>query len=1179
MRRALGAAIAAKASIPSLGGNPNDNAHLTIEGMITTLIINVFVFAVLMLTFESNRFYRQIYLKRLQNRFRAAERVPPYPPETSFGWLFEIYKVSEAEVLRMVGLDAYMCLRFIIICFKLSIFLTFWGLIVLIPVYESAAPYDAEKQNLWDHYSISNLSLGPRIVKYRLWITSLLSYAFAAYFCQLLNTEYNRFSIRRLQWLVQSDGSESNNRDPDTPVQTAYTVMIERIPGDLRSAEKLREHFERIFPGQVYHVEIALDLKQLDSLNAKRKRLRDKLEKAIAHYEATDQRPETYVHTGVYDYSDIEEGIFGDDGILEFIWKSIQPEKFGYSNVDALEYYTEKLVFYNEKVKALQAKYMEESRRADDQLLNKFKNRFDTRAAELMESITYHAAKGIQNLAQGDSVYGNAAKNAAGSNANGSTSHIGELKQKPVLGLATPPPPGAPSHHDPSGTMSPKVHHRAKKVLQGFRIEQLIFGASSENNEVEAQPKSFDDALHQEMKQLENAANAEAKECRRIAKRQEKRLLRNQQKSSSLGLSPIEEGSRESSFFHNSPAEKQLFVDNDDKLEQNEEKKSHLEFKNNFALDHNVIEAEYKDDDNDEEEKITPVGFDLLTQDPTIVEMIKKAGIDFIGEEKFISRKRSESIMNAYEIYQRDTQAEMRDFLHKEKLIPGLLGASSHGTPNRSSHGMPMSPSSQHGTSPRGSMVRGSSFKNEEMNRAKQLSDVTRSLLASSPPFAAPQLEYDHNNHVSIESIDSVSDDNDDDSDDEEKQGLNNASNVPANMNGSVQRTAGGGISMSLPINLMSPEELNEVAKLSADRARQGMRQGWIQTTLAGAGALRALLEIERALEIIALGALHKYSSTAFVTFKSRVTASIAQQMLLSHDTMEINHAPNPRDVIWDNIAIPKSQVVMRNYLTDIGIVIGSIFWSSLVNNVNVLAGWLPFPVWQEQLASATIMLLLLLCLPFIFDFLARFYEGLKTESEIQNSIMTRYFYYQLINIYVTVGFSGSNLWSQLLQILSKPQTLVDVIGGRMPNISLFFTELLIVKIFTAIPLEMIRPFQLSTIHFIGNCMDRRKSTRRDLRTGAFYSWPMLYGWIYPQLMMVFMIMVTYAVITPVLSALSCVFFGCAYIMYKYQLLYVYINDYQSGGYMWYAVFNRSLISMEFASATLLGKHCLSLHH
>lgn len=86
------------------------------------------------------------------------------------------------------------------------------------------------------------------------------------------NIEYNNFSVRRLQFLVQAD-PDGPDLDPDTPPQKYYTVMIERIPGHLRSAAALREFFERIFPGDVYTIEIALDLKELDALNAKRKRV------------------------------------------------------------------------------------------------------------------------------------------------------------------------------------------------------------------------------------------------------------------------------------------------------------------------------------------------------------------------------------------------------------------------------------------------------------------------------------------------------------------------------------------------------------------------------------------------------------------------------------------------------------------------------------------------------------------------------------------------------------------------------------------------------------------------------------------------------------------------------------------------------------------------------------------
>ena len=94
----------------------------------------------------------------------------------------------------------------------------------------------------------------------------------------------------------------------------------------------------------------------------------------------------------------------------------------------------------------------------------------------------------------------------------------------------------------------------------------------------------------------------------------------------------------------------------------------------------------------------------------------------------------------------------------------------------------------------------------------------------------------------------------------------------------------------------------------------------------------------------------------------------------------------------------------MRKFVTDVGLLVGSLFWSSLVTAVNDFSAYLRLPPSQQQYLSVLIMLGFLMILPFIFDVIARYYEGMKLESEIQNSINSRYFYYQLINIYVTVG-------------------------------------------------------------------------------------------------------------------------------------------------------------------------------
>ena len=68
--------------------------------------------------------------------------------------------------------------------------------------------------------------------------------------------------------------------------------------------------------------------------------------------------------------------------------------------------------------------------------------------------------------------------------------------------------------------------------------------------------------------------------------------------------------------------------------------------------------------------------------------------------------------------------------------------------------------------------------------------------------------------------------------------------------------------------------------------------------------------------------------------------------------------------------------------------------------------------------------------------------------------------------------------------------------------------------------------------------------------------------------MMVLMIVTTYSCIAPLITPLGVIFYGFAYVVYKYQLLFVFINHYQSGGFMWYALFT-SMISLLCGAVTL----------
>lgn len=182
------------------------------------------------------------------------------------------------------------------------------------------------------------------------------------------------------------------------------------------------------------------------------------------------------------------------------------------------------------------------------------------------------------------------------------------------------------------------------------------------------------------------------------------------------------------------------------------------------------------------------------------------------------------------------------------------------------------------------------------------------------------------------------------------------------------------------------------VGELAGGIAKHGIQTAKIATR----GAVKGVLEATRTLELLTVGAYYKTSSTAFVTLTSRVAASSCCQMLLSHEffRMEIRSAPNPKDIIWDNVSIPQSQIELRKKIADSTLVVGALFWSIVVGCITTFsnldsiaqeATWLnyyknttAYILLNEYLAVA-ILLILLNILPAIFDMIARNYGKLSS--------------------------------------------------------------------------------------------------------------------------------------------------------------------------------------------------------
>lgn len=816
--------------------------------LLNTLGINILVGFLLVVAFEVNRKMKSIYMKRLTKDKlykHKPPRTPEEPPETFLGWIGTLNAVTEDDILRMVGLDGYMLIRYINICFRISLFITFWGLVVLVPVYANSGGNSCA----WNKFTLSNVPQGDidnTDSISELWIPALFAYLFAGYICAVMYTEYQNFLEKRVAYLQKGD--------PDTPPQAVHTVMVEKIPAPLRTTQALADFFDNMFPGEVYSIQIACDLSQLDNMIAERRRTRDALEKAIAIKEATQKRPHVWIASDENDLNLIP--VDENNSIANAL---------GFVILDSIEYYHKMLQNLNEGVLQRQVKFVNE------QVHVKLPtHRPGTRADSVQEHETGSKGHSLetQRLLEGND-------NTA--NGNGSND---------------------------------------------------VVGSTSDKNTTS------------------NGSNTD---------------MNNKGSSDSLPAS---------------------------------------------------------------------------------------------------TSTKSKS----------------------------TKGGSSNGTAN--------------GTS----------------NSTKQ------------------------------------------------RTSNGSATSSKSNSSSSSSSNKKGGGSYD---NLIPEKLAQEAGRTAEDVAK---------------GALRGVLEATRTLELLTVGANYKTSSTAFVTLLSRVASCMGHQTILSHRhySMTVKVAPNPKDIRWENVMIPQRQIDMRRTIADVTLVIGALFWSLVIGfittisnleNLSRVYGWLQeysttfiYQFFNAYLASGFLLALLSL-LPIIFDIIARNYEGLKLESEIQNSIMTRYFYYQLANVFVSV-YAGSII-TALHQILDSPSNILSILGSTLPSFSIYFANLVIVKTFTAVPIEMLRLWPLFQILTWNYVLDKKRCTARELQAGAFSDPPMLYGWIYPSLMMVLMIVMTYSCISPVIAPLGMLYFAAAYGMYKYQLLYVFINEYQSGGFMWYAVFNRSMIALICAATTL----------
>ncbi|KAI9303434.1 hypothetical protein BJ944DRAFT_250680 [Cunninghamella echinulata] len=316
-------------------------------------------------------------------------------------------------------------------------------------------------------------------------------------------------------------------------------------------------------------------------------------------------------------------------------------------------------------------------------------------------------------------------------------------------------------------------------------------------------------------------------------------------------------------------------------------------------------------------------------------------------------------------------------------------------------------------------------------------------------------------------------------------------------------------------------------------------------------------------------------TSVGFVTFEEPMSATITSQVLIDSTPFRLNaqQAPEPRDVLWENIAMHgRERLIRKGLIFGIQIllvffwVIPISFFSALTSE-NSLKYYFP---WLMDLASKNKILqqviqsflptlgvvIFTAFLPMILHALS-IIEGFPTRSEAEESTFSKHFFFLLFNVLLVFTLS-STLFKTLHDILEDPTQLANILAINLPKVAPFFVNYIVMHGMMLLPIQLLQigPVILQLFHRVFTCRTPRDYA--EVLAPRMYN----YGWGYPIPVFVFVVLLVYSTITPLILVFGALYFCLSYLVFKYQLLYVYFHPYEVAGRMWPLVFSRIIVGL-----------------
>ncbi|KAI9027244.1 hypothetical protein CLU79DRAFT_740969 [Phycomyces nitens] len=325
-------------------------------------------------------------------------------------------------------------------------------------------------------------------------------------------------------------------------------------------------------------------------------------------------------------------------------------------------------------------------------------------------------------------------------------------------------------------------------------------------------------------------------------------------------------------------------------------------------------------------------------------------------------------------------------------------------------------------------------------------------------------------------------------------------------------------------------------------------------------------------------------TSVGFVTYEDSISASIASQVLISSTPFRLRAhlAPEPRDVLWENIAMHGRERVIRKGMIWFILLFLVFFWVipisyfSALTSENSLRNYFP---WLMKLAEKNKLLrqiiqgflptlgvnIFMAFLPLILNGLS-VVEGFATRSEAEESTFSKHFFFLLFNVLLVFTISSA-LFKALTEMIEDPTKISQILATRLPQVAPFFVNYTVMQGMMLLPIQLLQigPIIVQLLQSAFFCKTPRDYA--EVLAPRMYN----YGSGYPVPVFMFVVLLVYSTISPLILLFGAVYYGLAYLVFKYQLLYVYFHPYEVAGRMWPLVFSRIIVGLLLFQLTSSG--------